>query len=303
MQSLLSHRRRTHIRVFGLRESSKAQAKGIDFKAKHVHVIGAGVMGGDIAAWCALRGITVTLRDLDAARIAPAHQARRRHTRAPARRAPYPRRDGPSAARRDGRWYAKKADVIIEAIFENLGVKQKVLPSWKASAPGRAPRDNTSSIPLEQIATALGPVAARRRALLQSRRANDAGGGHQRRDPRRRTQRHRLCRPDRQAAAACKSAPGFLSTAPYLTEAMRPGRRHRPPRRSTKPRWRSACRWAPVELADVVGLDVSRRRGSGRRRRRSAEERAEEARRETGSKGTRQKRPARAFYVWTNGKP
>ena len=30
---------------------------------KHVHVVGAGVMGGDIAAWCALRGLTVTLQD------------------------------------------------------------------------------------------------------------------------------------------------------------------------------------------------------------------------------------------------
>ena len=30
---------------------------------KHVHVVGAGVMGGDIAAWCALRGFTVTLQD------------------------------------------------------------------------------------------------------------------------------------------------------------------------------------------------------------------------------------------------
>ena len=29
----------------------------------HVHVVGAGVMGGDIAAWCALRGFDVTLQD------------------------------------------------------------------------------------------------------------------------------------------------------------------------------------------------------------------------------------------------
>ena len=28
-----------------------------------MHVIGAGMMGGDIAAWCALRGLTVTLQD------------------------------------------------------------------------------------------------------------------------------------------------------------------------------------------------------------------------------------------------
>ena len=41
----------------------KSLAKGSDFKAEHVHVIGAGVMGGDIAAWCAMRGLTVTLQD------------------------------------------------------------------------------------------------------------------------------------------------------------------------------------------------------------------------------------------------
>jgi len=41
----------------------KSLGKGSDFKAKRVHVIGAGVMGGDIAAWCAMRGLTVTLQD------------------------------------------------------------------------------------------------------------------------------------------------------------------------------------------------------------------------------------------------
>ncbi|MFN3630434.1 MAG: enoyl-CoA hydratase-related protein, partial [Casimicrobiaceae bacterium] len=75
LETLLNHpTARNLIRVFGLREALKAQAKGIDFKAAHVHVVGAGVMGGDIAAWCALRGLRVTLEDLDAARIAPAIQ-------------------------------------------------------------------------------------------------------------------------------------------------------------------------------------------------------------------------------------
>ena len=49
------------IRAFLLRERMKGFGKDSDFKAQHVHVIGAGVMGGDIAAWCALRGIHVTL--------------------------------------------------------------------------------------------------------------------------------------------------------------------------------------------------------------------------------------------------
>ena len=40
------------IRAFLLRERMKGFAKGSEFEAQHVHVIGAGVMGGDIAAWC-----------------------------------------------------------------------------------------------------------------------------------------------------------------------------------------------------------------------------------------------------------
>src|SRR5690606_12195370 len=58
-------------RVFFLSEGLKKQGqKGAKFS--RVHVIGAGVMGGDIAAWCAYRGMSVTLQDLDMARIQPA---------------------------------------------------------------------------------------------------------------------------------------------------------------------------------------------------------------------------------------
>ena len=60
------------IRVFGLQERLKSLGKEGDFKAAHVHVVGAGTMGGDIAAWCALRGLTVTLQDQNAERLAPA---------------------------------------------------------------------------------------------------------------------------------------------------------------------------------------------------------------------------------------
>src|SRR6185369_17965016 len=61
-------------RVFFLSESLKKQGlRGADKpEFRRVHVIGAGVMGGDIAAWCALRGLGVTLQDLDMERIAPA---------------------------------------------------------------------------------------------------------------------------------------------------------------------------------------------------------------------------------------
>src|SRR5499427_1841807 len=63
---------RNLIRIFFLQERLKSAAKDSDFKATRVHVAGAGVMGGDIAAWCAMRGLTVTLQDQSPERIAPA---------------------------------------------------------------------------------------------------------------------------------------------------------------------------------------------------------------------------------------
>ncbi|TIX99128.1 MAG: fatty-acid oxidation protein subunit alpha, partial [Mesorhizobium sp.] len=59
------------VRVFFLREKLKGAAKG-ESGIRHVHVIGAGTMGGDIAAWCAARGLRVTLADLDRNVIAKA---------------------------------------------------------------------------------------------------------------------------------------------------------------------------------------------------------------------------------------
>ena len=60
------------IRVFFLQTALKEAARQSSFRAKHVHVVGAGIMGGDIAAWCALKGLTVTLQDQSPERIAPA---------------------------------------------------------------------------------------------------------------------------------------------------------------------------------------------------------------------------------------
>src|SRR6202162_2151893 len=59
------------IRVFFLREQMKKLA-GSGNRISHVHVIGAGAMGGDIAAWCANEGLRVTLADMKAEQIAGA---------------------------------------------------------------------------------------------------------------------------------------------------------------------------------------------------------------------------------------
>ncbi|MDX1377112.1 MAG: enoyl-CoA hydratase-related protein, partial [Burkholderiales bacterium] len=67
---------RNLIRIFFLQERLKAVAKGVAFAPRHVHIVGAGVMGGDVAAVCAQRGLTVTLQDTAPERIGPAmHRA------------------------------------------------------------------------------------------------------------------------------------------------------------------------------------------------------------------------------------
>lgn len=144
------------IRVFLLRERMKGFAKDSDFQAKHVHVIGAGVMGGDIAAWCALRGLNVTLQDKSYEQIAPAigraHQLFKKKLRKP--RLIQAAMDK-LLADPEGHGIAR-ADLIIEAVFENLEVKQAIMKQVEERAkPDAIIATNTSSIPLDEISQAM----------------------------------------------------------------------------------------------------------------------------------------------------
>ena len=146
-------------RVFFLSESLKKQ--GVRGGEKpvfaRVHVIGAGVMGGDIAAWCALRGHG---RDAAGSRHG-AHQAGAR----PGQDAVQEAAQGPRP-KSTRRWRGSKpipparglprADVIIEAVVENLEIKQKIFADAEARAkPDAILATNTSSIELERIAEGL----------------------------------------------------------------------------------------------------------------------------------------------------
>ena len=144
---------RNLIRIFFLQERMKGLAKGVDFKAQHAHVVGAGVMGGDIAALCAMRGITVTLQDTSPERIAPAMKRAaklfERRLRDPRRIRDAMDRLIPDVAGAG----AAKADVIIEAIFENLEAKRELFAKLEAAAkPGAVLASNTSSLKLADIA-------------------------------------------------------------------------------------------------------------------------------------------------------
>src|SRR5580765_3288768 len=63
---------RNLVRVFLLQDALKSSGGKSGADIRHVHVVGAGVMGGDIAAWSALRGFTVTLEDRAEEYVAPA---------------------------------------------------------------------------------------------------------------------------------------------------------------------------------------------------------------------------------------
>ena len=121
---------RNLVRVFFLREKLKSLADG-DFPGQHVHVIGAGAMGGDIAAWCAWHGFTVTLADTQADAIA----------RAIARAADlYGKIGHKSIDARDALDRltpdlagegVRSADLIIEAVPETLELKRRSMSRRK----------------------------------------------------------------------------------------------------------------------------------------------------------------------------
>src|SRR5207248_2494162 len=143
---------RNLIRIFFLQERLKSLGKDSDFKAQHVHVVGAGVMGGDIAAWCAMRGLTVTLQDQSAERLAPAMKRAtelfKRRLRDKSRIRDALDRLIPDVAG-DG---ARHADVVIEAIFENLQAKRELFAKLEAAAkPEALLASNTSSLKLADI--------------------------------------------------------------------------------------------------------------------------------------------------------
>src|SRR3989442_8688230 len=143
---------RNLIRIFFLQERLKSLGKDSAFEAKHVHVVGAGVMGGDIAAWCAMRGLTVTLQDQSPERIAPAMKRAaelfKRRLREKSRIRDALDRLTPDVAG-DG---ARRADVVIEAIFENLQAKRELFAKLEAAAkPEALLASNTSSLKLVDI--------------------------------------------------------------------------------------------------------------------------------------------------------
>ena len=254
---------RNLLRVFKLQERLKGLGKEGGADSGHVHVIGAGTMGGDIAAWCALRGLTVTLQDQSAERIAP---AMKRAGKLLADRLRDPRRVRDAHDRLipdvagDG---VARADVIIEAIFENLEAKRNAFAAVeKRAKPDAVLATNTSSIPLEEIAQALAdparlvgihffnPVA---RMMLV-----EVVVGRQTR-PAIAAQAAAFVRQIDKLPLPVRSAPGFLVNrllAPYLMAAMHAVEQGIAPETVDEAAVAFGMPMGPIELADTVGLDI-----------------------------------------------
>ncbi len=252
------------VRVYGLQEQLKHLGKITTDKAEHVHVVGAGVMGGDIAAWCALRGLSVTLQDRELKYIQPALER--------AAKLFDKRLRGPGeadAARErlvadvEGSGVAA-ADVVIEAIFEDREAKQNLYrqlePKMRA---GALLATNTSSIPLQDLAPCLqnperlaglhffNPVAKLPLVEIVSAPATT---------PEASAQATAFARQIGKLPLPCRSHPGFLVNrilGPYMAEAMDLMREGHAPEAIDQAAVDFGMPMGPVELADSVGLDVA----------------------------------------------
>lgn len=301
---------RNLVRVFGLQDRLKALAGSDRPEFRHVHVVGAGVMGGDIAAWCASRGLSVTLQDRESRLVEPAMARAREFFE---RRLKDPRRVAEAAARLradvEGRGVGQ-ADVVIEAIFENLEAKRALFARLEPQMkPGALLATNTSSIELERLAERLAdparlvglhffnPVAQMPLVEVVSAvsTASEIAG-----------RAIAFTRQLDKLPLPCRSAPGFLVNrvlVPYLHEAMYAAAEGVPLASIDQAAIDFGMPMGPVELADVVGLDVCRHVGEivCAALQRPAPDTgpidALIAQRKLGRKS------GAGFYVWRDGKP
>ena len=293
-------------RVFMLSEMLKDEAPKNGFKPRKVHVIGAGTMGGDIAAWCVVCGMQASLQDLDEAQIKKAlsrakglfkKQLRGQTTidSAVARLIADPQ----------GR-EIKHADVVIEAIAEKLEIKQRLFADLETKLkPGAVLATNTSSLKIEDIARSLrdpgrlvgihffNPVAAL--PLVEVVR-----GEQTREDEVKKAAS--FVTAIKKLPLVVKSCPGFLVNrvlAPYMMDAVRRYEQGTARDKIDQAAVKFGMPMGPLELMDLVGLDIANHVGEtlgiapGKDNSLSRLVKAGKLGKKTGE----------GFYVWDKGKP
>ncbi|MGQ0835747.1 MAG: 3-hydroxyacyl-CoA dehydrogenase NAD-binding domain-containing protein, partial [Gammaproteobacteria bacterium] len=306
---LVSSTARNLVRVFLLQDRLKALGGKGARDVRHVHVVGAGVMGGDIAAWCALRGFDVTLQDRGLELVTP---ALKRAEALFAKRLRDPKKVDAARERLradvagDG---VARADIVIEAIFESADAKRELYATVeRRMKPSALLATNTSSIMLEPLAARLGrpgrlvglhffnPVAQMPLVEIVQGRDTEPGATQAALGFARRLDKLPL---------PCRSAPGFVVNRvlmPYLNEAMFAAQEGVPLAAIDAAALAFGMPMGPVELADVVGLDVASHVGEivatelGRAPPDLTQLKALIAAKKLGRKS------GEGFYVWRNGK-
>ena len=293
-------------RVFKLSEMLKDEAPKDSFKPRKVHVIGAGTMGGDIAAWCVVSGMQASLQDVDEGQIAKALSCAKglfkRHLRTPAAiNAAVARLIADPKGK-----HIKHADVVIEAIVEKLEIKQKLFQELeKRIRPGAVLATNTSSLRLEDIAK---PLADPGRLVgvhffnpVAQLPLVEVVHGEGTRDE----EVRKACTfvaAINKLPLVVKSCPGFLVNrvlAPYLMEAVRRYQLGEPREKIDQAALKFGMPMGPLELMDLVGLDIANHVGEELRLAPDTDNVLSSLVRQ----GKLGKKTGKGFYMWDKGKP
>ena len=253
---------RNLIRVFFLQERLKSQGSK-DHGIQRVHVVGAGVMGGDIAAWSAYKGFEVTLSDreqrfIDGAMARAGDLFAKKVKDEGKRPAIAARLKGDLSG--DG---AATADLVIEAIVEQPEAKRDLYTSVEPRMkPDALLTTNTSSIPLVELREHIqrpaqfaglhyfNPVAMM--PLVEIIRHDAMAADTERRLA-------GFCKAIDKLPVPVAGTPGFLVNRvlfPYMLEAVRAFAEGVPGAAIDKAAVRFGMPMGPIELVDTVGLDV-----------------------------------------------
>ena len=250
-------------RVYFLQERLKGLG-GKDHGIAHVHVVGAGVMGGDIAAWAAYKGFQVTLQDreqrfIDTA-MTRAQELFAKRVKDAGKRPEVAARLVPDL---DGAGVAS-ADLLIEAIIERPDAKRDLYTAVEPKMkPDALLTTNTSSIPLTELREHI----ARPAQFAGLHYFNPVAMM-----PLVEIIQHDGMAPDtaKRLAAFCKAidklpvpvagTPGFLVNRllfPYMLEAVTAYSEGIPGPVLDKAAVKFGMPMGPIELIDTVGLDVA----------------------------------------------
>ena len=260
---LVSRTSRNLVHVFQVGEALKREGNRHPHNIECVHVVGAGVMGADIAIWAAYKGFTVSLQDQHAEVLAramkKAHGFFTKRFKDPRAVQAAMDRLVPDLAGNG----LRHVDLVIEAIVEKVDPKRELIQHIEDTAPPQAViATNTSSIPLETLAETMhdparlvglhffNPVA--KMQLVEIVRGEQTGEEVLNRA------RAWACAIGR-LALDVKSSPGFLVNRilmPYLIEAVNMVEEGVPRAHVDRAAKDFGMPMGPIELADTVGLDI-----------------------------------------------